>query len=324
MKWEYLICLYTETHCTARGLRNTTIGAYKATLVQFRDYTRIRTKIANPDQVTARHVLEYLEYLRTERGNNAAAVNRQVVILKNFYRAIVAMGHLEPEQNPLVHFPKIKAPSRKLPVMLSIEEVTKLLSMPPDDTIIGLRDRAVLTLLYGTGIRASECSTVTEQDVDLHQRTITVQGKGGHQRTIPLNDNVVKALQLYRHVRGMLSPDACFFHSRYGRRLSRGSIYDRVRIHARKARITKRVSPHKLRHTFASHLVNAGVGIVTIRDLLGHRQITSTQIYLHVTAYDLREAARRHPIAQMASTVEALLPEIKLPFQTRMKTNRYG
>ena len=324
MKWDYWICLFTETHCMARGLRLTTIRAYKATLVQFREYIRIRGTHCSPDHITARHVLEYLEYLRTECNNHESALNRQVTILKNFYRAMVAMGHLEPEQNPLTHFPKIKATPRKLPVVLNREEVQNLLEAPPDDSIIGLRDRALLSLLYGTGIRASECATVKEHEVDLVQQMITVTGKGGHQRAIPLNVNVIKALRMYRRVRGIVSPNVCFFHSRYGKGLSRGSIYQRVRLHARRARIHKPVSPHKLRHTFASHLVEEGVGIVTIRDLLGHRLITSTQIYLHVTAKDLREAAQRHPIGQLACELQELLPDVKLPFQTPRKTIRYG
>ena len=156
------------------------------------------------------------------------------------------------------------------------------------------------------------------------QQTITVTGKGGHQRTVPLNVNVVKALRMYCRVRGIVSPNVCFFHSRYGKGLSRSSIYQRVRLHARRARIHKPVSPHKLRHTFASHLVEEGVGIVTIRDLLGHRLITSTQIYLHVTAKDLRKAAECHPIGQLAIELKELLPDVKLPFQTPRRTIRYG
>lgn len=141
----------------------------------------------------------------------ATTVNRQVIILKNFYRAMVAMDHLAPEQNPLMHFPKIKSSPRKLPVVLSSDEVRKLLRVPAANTIIGLRDRAILALLYGTGIRASECASLKEGDVDLEGQEIRVTGKGGHQRCLPLNDNVVRALRLYRQVRGTVSPYVAFF-----------------------------------------------------------------------------------------------------------------
>lgn len=179
MTWDYWMALYLNTHCTARGLSSRSIAAYAATLRQFRAYAQCRLGDPGPDAITARDVLQYVEHLRRERGNGSAAVNRQVTILKGFYRAIVSMGHLEPGANPLAHFPKMKALPRKLPVFLSEEEVRNLLAAPEKNTVIGLRDRALLALLYATGIRASECAGLRECDVDLACRTIRVTGKGG-------------------------------------------------------------------------------------------------------------------------------------------------
>lgn len=315
MTWEFWIRLYTGTHCTARGLRSTTIAAYRAALDQFREYARFRLDDKAPGAVTACDVLQYVEHLRAERRNGASAINRTVVILRGFYRAIAAMGHLDPAANPLANFPKIKAAPQKLPVFLSAEEVERLLAAPDCGTILGVRDRAILALLYGTGIRATECATLRREDVDLDAQTVTVTGKGGRRRTIPLNGRVVAALRLYERVRGAALPAAPYFRSRRGRAMSRNAIYERVRTLALRADIKKRMSPHRLRHTFATHLVRAGVGLVTIRDLLGHRLITSTQIYLHVTAHDLREAADRHPIGRLMDLVEHLLPDVKLPMQ---------
>jgi site-specific recombinase XerD len=315
MKWAFWLDIYLNKHCTARGLMPLTIAAYKMTLEGFRAYVRFRLDDRNPDELSARDILGYVDYLRRERSNGPSSVNRQVTILKNFYRAIVAMDHLDPDQNPMAHFPKIKAAPSKLPVFLSEEEVRKLLAQPRKDTVLGLRDRAILTVLYGTGIRASECSSLTEEAVDLVNLTIRVIGKGGHERAIPLNHEVARALGLYRRARGRLAPLAAFFRSRHGGSLSRNAIYERVRTHARKARIEKRVSPHRLRHTFATHLVKKGVQLVTIRDLLGHRCISSTQIYLHTTAEDLRRAAQLHPVEQLVEQVADLLPNIKVPFQ---------
>lgn len=315
MMWDYWICLYIGTHCTARGLRASTMAAYEATLRQFRGWVRVRLRDRRPDRVAARDVLAYLEYLRRERANGEAAVNRQATILRNFYRAMVAMGHLEPETNPMAHFPRLKAPARKLPVVLSPEEVERLCAQPETDTVLGLRDRAILVLLYGTGIRASECAGLRETDVDLEDRTVRVRGKGGHERTVPLNDTVVRAVALYRRARGPVEATSAFFRTRSGRPMSRGAVYERVRTHGRKAGITKRVSPHRLRHTFATHLVQAGTNLVTIRDLLGHRCITSTQLYLHVTAREMAEALARHPIRHLVTVVDDLLPDVRLPIQ---------
>lgn len=324
MKWDYWIALYTRTHCTARGLRPLTIGAYDAALRQFRSYVEEQLGGKPPDQVVARDVLEYLQHLREVRGNGASAVSRHLVILRSFYRAMVAMGHLEPRRNPLVGFPSIKAAPRKLPVTLTPEETQRLLALPRLDTIIGLRDRAILAVLYGTGIRASECASLREGQLDLEAMTLTVSGKGGHQRTLPLNEQVGAALRVYCRARGPALATAPVFRSRRGRAMSRGAIFERVRSCGRRARLGKVLSPHRLRHTFATHLVRAGVGLVTIRDLLGHRQITSTQIYLHVTAHDLREAASRHPIGRLLETVKHLLPDVRLPFQYSAAGRRGG
>jgi integrase/recombinase XerD len=324
MMWGYWITLYTRTHCTARGLRPLTIAAYDTTLRQFRTYIESEKGGRPPSEVSVRDILEYVEHLRRDRGNGDSAVNRAVVILRSFYRAIVAMGHLEPKANPMAGFPTVKAVPRKLPVVLTPEETARLLAQPRADTLMGLRDRAILALLYGTGMRVSECAGLTQGRVDLPARTVTVTGKGGHQRTLPLNEHVAHALSQYARARGPALPAAPFFLSRAGRCLSRGSLYERVRSCARRARIDKVVSPHRLRHTFASHLVREGVGLVTIRDLLGHRLITSTQIYLHVTAHDLRIAADRHPISRLLGTIEHLLPEGRLPFQHRARSRASG
>lgn len=322
MMWDYWIELYTRTHCVARGLRPRTLFAYTATLQQFRTYVIWRHEGLTPDRVTPRILLEYLEHLRRERDNGDSAINRTLVVIRGFYCGIAAMGHLEPRDNPTNGFPTIKAAPRKLPVVLTPEEMEQLLSAPRADCIIGIRDQALLTLLYGTGIRASECADLRQRDVDLDAATITVTGKGGHQRTIPLNERVRQRLRLYTSVRTAALPAAPFFVSRNHRAMSRGTIYERVRRHARLARLTKTVSPHRLRHTFATHLVRTGTSLVTIRDLLGHRLITSTQIYLHVTAQDLRAAADRHPIGRLLSTVEHLLPGTRLPFQIRTRRRR--
>jgi site-specific recombinase XerD len=315
MKWSFWIELYIRTHCVARGLRPLTLAAYEDVLDQFREWVRVKLADRAPDQLTAREVLAYLQYLREERGNGDSAVNRTVVVLRRFYAAMVAMGYLEHTANPLVGFPSIKAVPRKLPVTLSCEQVRRLLAEPQPDTVIGLRDRALLALLYGTGIRASECAGLRDGQVDLAQLTITVKGKGGHERRIPLNPELAEVMRVYRQARGSALPTAPFFRSRFGRPLSRGGIYECVRRWGQRSRVGFPLSPHRLRHTFATHLVRAGVGLVTIRDLLGHRLITSTQIYLHVTADDLRAAAARHPISRLLDTVKHFLATGPLPFQ---------
>jgi site-specific recombinase XerD len=320
--WQYWVNLFAQTHCTARGLRPKTIFAYKVTLEQFWAYLLKCNAELSPDTVSARDVLTYVQYLRTTRDNGDAAVNRVVTILKVFYRAMVAMDMMDYQDNPMIGFPKMKAVARKLPVVLTDKEIKKLLTLPPKNTVIGIRDRAILALLYGTGIRVSECATLTESSVDLEGQLITVTGKGCHQRTVPLNEHVVTALINYRYQRGSALPKTPFFRCRNGKAMQRRTIYERVRTWGQRSHLPKQISPHKLRHTFATHLLKAGVGIVTLRDLLGHKQITSTQVYLHVTAQDLREAADKHPIKNLLNSVELILPTLRLPMQ--LGRRRYG
>lgn len=315
MKWSLWIELYIRTHCVARGLRPLTLSAYEDALEQFREWVRTTLEDRAPDQLTARDVLAYLQYLRDVRGNGDSSVNRAVVILRRFYAAIVAMGYLDHSRNPLVGFPSIRAVPRKLPVALSAEQMGRLLAEPKPDTVIGLRDRAMLALLCGTGIRASECASLRNGQIDLAQLTITVQGKGGHQRTIPLSPELAEVLRVYVQARGTALPTAPFFRSRFGRVLSRGSIYERVRTWGQRSRVGFPLSPHRLRHTFATLLARAKVRVEIIREMLGHRLITSTQIYLHVTGDDLREAVAHHPINTLFHTVQHLLAVGPLPFQ---------
>lgn len=323
MKWDYWLTLYIQTHCAARGLATRTMGAYRADLDHFRAWVEARLE-KDPDEVTAAEIMAFVTYLRKERGNGDARVSRVVVVLRGFYRAMVAMGQLEQRDNPMLPFPRLRSRPVKLPVVLSGEEMGRLLATPDRGTVLGLRDRAIILLLYGTGIRASECSTLIEEDVDLEEGTIRVVGKGGHVRAVPLNEEVVKTLQAYREQRGERDPRRPFFESRTGKGMSRGAVYERVRTHSRRAGVRKRVSPHVIRHTFATDLVRAGVSLVTIRDLLGHRCISSTQVYLHVTASELRDAADAHPIRQMSAFLEELLPEVKLPLQRGPARRRTG
>jgi len=324
MIWGYWLELYLGTHCVARGLRTSTIAAYRDTLRQFRRWHEAHAPASSPDTVNPRDVLDYLQHLRTERDNGDAAVNRVVVVLRGFYTAIAAMGLIDPRDNPLMGFPRIRATPRKLPLALSTEQISQLLATPPTDTVLGLRDRALLALLYGTGIRANECATLRQGQLDLAERTIRVRGKGGGERVLPLNESVVRALTVYLAARGPALPGAPLLRSRFGGALTRHAIYERVRTCGLRAHLDIAISPHRLRHTFATHLVRAGVNLVTIRDLLGHRLITSTQIYLHVSAQDLRQAADRHPIKHLIGTIEHLLPYARLPFQHVAGLRRYG
>ena len=313
LTWNVWMDLYCETWCVGRNLRVSTIAAYRQTLYQFAIWLDHSRQVTEPGSVTARIVLDYVVYLRQQRNNGDSTVQRVIVVLKNFYRAMKAFGHIAPDENPMNGFPKMKKGREKLPVHLSAQEVRRLLAAPTTDTVLGLRDRAMLTLLYATGIRASECAGLIEEWVDLDEGTIRVLGKGNRERVIRLNGRAAEALRVYRKARGPQGPQEGFFRTKAGRPINRKVVYERVKKYAARADLSKRVTPHTLRHTCATHLVQRDVNLVVIRDLLGHRQISSTQIYLHTTAHDMKEMALNHPVGELAPTIAALLEGVRLP-----------
>jgi len=226
------------------------------------------------------------------------------------------MGHTGPtESGVYLHvLPGRKEKAvEKLPTFLTSSELEKLLEAPKTDTLLGLRDHAILRLLYATGIRSSECADMLDEWVDLEARTIKVLGKGGRERVIPLNKRAVIALQQYRTQRGPISLKAVFFRKKDGGAINRKIVYQRVKKYAALCGMTKRVSPHTPRHTCATHLLQRDENIVTIQKLLGHELITSTQIYLHTTAEELREMAANHPMQHLSITVASLIEGVRLP-----------
>ena len=317
MKWEYWFQLYLEKYCVAKGLRSSSISGYKRTLERFHMWAQVRLgKEIEPNEISTNHIIDFIKFLRDEKNNGDCAVNSQIVCVRMFYRAMVAMGQIEYGKSPIHHLPSLKAPKRKIKDVLTQDEVKALLNRPGSNTVIGLRDRAILALLYGTGIRASECAGVKEDDVDLVAKTVRVIGKGGYMRVVPLNESVVGALEQYRRAHGEVKHNQAFFQSRRKRSGSRAIIYDRVRRFSRLARIGKHVTPHLLRHTFATHLIRMGEKLVVPRDLLGHKQISSTQVYLHMSGEDLRNAVDRHPVGKLLDRIGSFLPVgSKLPFQ---------
>lgn len=317
MKWDYWFQLFLEKHCSARGLRASTIVVYRDMLGRFKLWAQVRLgRDIEPDQIQTEHILQFVQFLREERSNGDSSIVCHVVTLRSFYKAIVALGQLPYHLNPTLLLPRIKPPKRKIRETLSQDEVKKLINQPKRQTVIGLRDRAILSLLYGTGIRASECAHLKQKDIDFLNKTVRVVGKGGHERVVPLNESVIQALLDYNGARGEQSLDQPFFKTRKKRSASRGVIYDRVRRFAKLSRLTKHVTPHVLRHTFATHLIRMGEKLVVLRDLLGHRWLSSTQVYLHMTGEDLRSAIDRHPVGKLLDSLGELLPlGTRLPFQ---------
>ena len=313
-----LIQTYLDHLTVERGMSRHTVAAYRRDLHRYADYLA-ELGISDPSQVSSAMIGNYAARLREgiaapdgdgwiEAPLANASVARAVIAVRSLHRFAAAEGLTAEDPARSVRPPM---PPRRLPKALSLEQVQAMLAVPATDTEVGLRDAALLELLYGTGIRISEAVNLDVDEVDRLARTpadepapgLRVLGKGDKERIVPVGSYARKALDAYL-VRGrpMLvaagqGTPALFVNTR-GDRLSRQSAWAVLRSVAEKAGITAEVSPHTLRHSYATHLLDGGADIRVVQELLGHASVTTTQIYTLVTIEHLREVfLTSHPRA---------------------------
>jgi len=244
------------------------------------------------EAVDSRQVRAWLASLHG-RGLDATSIARKLAAVRSWMRFLARRGRLQ--RNPAldVRGPRL---GRKLVSFLPMDESEALL----DDGSLGARDRAVLELLYATGLRVSELAGLTVTDVDAETRTLRVVGKGRKERIVPFGAKAARALEAYLVIRG--TRNGPLFVGARGRALAVRSIYELVRRRARASGITRRVSPHTLRHTFATHLLDRGADLRLIQDLLGHSRLSTTQRYTHVGSAQLMKVYNQaHPRARQDS-----------------------
>lgn len=281
------------------GLSPHTCAAYHRDLTDFARFVRSRG-IPSLLVVQRADVTLYLFALR-QRGLAASTVARRLSALRSFYRFLVREGRAGSDPTEDVTGPRL---GRRLPRVLSVEEVAQLLAQPRLDRPEGLRDRAILELLYASGLRVSELVALDVPDVDLEAELVRVVGKGRKERVVPVGSYAVRALREYldraraRLVRRRAT--AALFVNRSGRRLGRQWIWTMLRRYAVQAGIRTFVSPHVLRHSFATHLLEGGADLRAVQELLGHANIATTQIYTHLTRDHVRAVFdRAHPRDRM-------------------------
>ena len=280
-----------------RGLSPHTRSAYGNDLARFLLFLQ-RKGVTSINAVTRRHVLDYLLWEKDE-GLGANSISRRLVAIRVFLRYLQQEGLLTSNVTETMDSPRLW---KLLPATLTTAEVERLLDAPRQDRGFGLRDRAILETLYGTGLRVSELAGLREEDLHFDASYLRCLGKGGKERVVPLGGQAATFLRRYladlrpRLLRG----ETCtaVFLSNRGTALSRKTIWQMIRRCARTAGITKKVSPHTLRHSFASHLLSNNAPLRVIQEMLGHADIATTQIYTHVDAARLHEVHRQfHPRA---------------------------
>jgi integrase/recombinase XerD len=278
-----------------KGLAKNTVEAYSRDLVQLSDFLVAQGITSWKDTATS-NLRSYFSFMR-DKGLSARSIARHVVTLRRFYR------FLETEElvteNPVPSFHSA-ASARKLPHILSGDDVRKLLAQPNPQEPLGVRDQAMLELLYATGLRVSELITLQMQQIDFEGNFLTVKGKGSKMRAVPFGKWARQKLLTYiKNTRPRLfkgKTSAFVFINRSGRPLTRQGFWKLIRGYALAAGVEKRVTPHTLRHSFATHLLEGGADLRSVQSMLGHADISTTQIYTHVNGARLKEVHRRyHP-----------------------------
>jgi integrase/recombinase XerD len=284
---SFLLHLTTE-----RRLSGNTLASYAADLRRFSAFLADRGIDAR--SFTRPGFLDYLTSLR-EEGLSARSTARHVSTTRSFFRFLVREGVLAASPVSEVKAPRI---GRPLPKYLTLTQVERLLNAPDGRTPEGIRDRAMLTLMYASGLRASELVTLRLENVDANAGFLYVLGKGGKERVVPVAEAALAALAGYMAGArpGFLGKrvSSALFLSRRGKQITRQTLWNRIRRWALSAGIEERISPHTLRHSFASHLLAGGADLRAVQAMLGHADIATTQIYTHVTPERLRDVHRKH------------------------------
>jgi integrase/recombinase XerD len=278
-----------------RGLSARTVRAYERDLGRWQEHVTA-SGARGPAEVTPRQLREWVFGLK-DAGLAPTSIRRAQSALRTYYAFLMAEGAVSADPTDRLESPKV---DRRLPDFLTVEEVGRLLEAPDPTRPLYWRDRAILELLYASGVRVSELAELPLSSLDLDEGLATIFGKGGKERLVPIGAPARRALERYlRDVRPTLDlgkgAGRVFLNAR-GRPLRRESVWTLVSESARRAGIAKRVTPHTLRHTFATHLVEGGADLAAVQELLGHVDISTTQIYTHLDRDYLREVHRKyHP-----------------------------
>lgn len=291
---DYLHFLQVE-----RQLSNNTIASYRRDLESYVEHLHKEQKVEHLEAVQRANILLHLENLNS-KGSSSRTIARHISSIRSFHQFL--LREKVTTHDPTVHLemPQIE---QKLPRILTIEEIEALLAAPSHAKPQGVRDSAMLELLYATGMRISECIGLNIEDIHLTMGFVRVFGKGGKERIIPLGKTSIRACEQYlQNARGKLQgnypkTDALFINQR-GKRLTRQGCWKLLKQHAESTGIQKEITPHTLRHSFATHLIENGADLRAVQEMLGHADISTTQIYTHISKTRLSEVYKQfHPRA---------------------------
>lgn len=291
---DELLDLFSSYLAVERGLSANTLAAYNADLVDLSGYLQGQG-VSKWEEVTRDHLLAYLEALGESLSHRSRS--RRLAAIRSFFQYLQRTGRVEKSPASRVQFPKFRA---ALPRVLSSGEVDALLDQPDTTQPLGQRDKALLELFYATGLRVSELTDLQLQQVHFDAGFLIVRGKGDKERIVPMGEYATDALRDYlqegrcRLLRNGFGQEVFLNH--HGKKLSRQGVWKIIRAYAVQAGIHQNISPHMLRHSFATHLLENGADLRSLQAMLGHADISTTQIYTHVARTRLKEIHEKyHP-----------------------------
>ena len=281
-----LIEKFLDYYWLSSGASQNTLSAYQSDLKLFSKWLN-----ADLPHINSKHINDYFKH----RQLSAATQSRILTCLRIFYQYLITQQLIKTNPTAKLHHPK---QTQKLPVFLNIEEVDRLLNTPDKNTIFGLRDRAMLELLYSCGLRVSELITLDYHNINLNEEYIRIHGKGNKERLLPMGEVAIDYLNTYEiKARPFLLKSGqtdYYFLSNRGSGMSRQNFFYIIKAYAVKAGIDKPLSPHTLRHAFATHLVQQGADLRSVQLMLGHSDISTTQIYTHIQNVQLKSQHSKH------------------------------
>jgi len=288
---EFLAFISTE-----KGLSPHTIEAYQRDLEQFVETCQINKW--SLDEIKLPQVRQHLASLR-KKELSARSLARKSSALKQFFKFLLREKKIKSDPTELL---LVQVKQKRLPKHLTVEEMFRVISMAAGETDLEIRDRALLELWYATGTRISEMSQLQISDIDFEEKTVRVLGKGNRQRLLPVGDVAMSWCRKYRDIRhewvrqANLKQMEPFFLSPYGSQLSRQSIWKILKKYTKKAGIKRSVWPHMIRHSFATHILRNGADLRAVQELLGHRSISTTEVYTHLDIENLKlMQSKYHP-----------------------------
>jgi len=278
-----------------KGLSRNTIEAYARDLRGFSAYLERNTAL-NPLNASSDKIIFYFKLLRTNQLS-PRSLARNISSLKGFYKFLLREGVLE--ENPLRYLRTPRVTPR-LPEVLTGEDIEQIIQQVKEERPLGLRDRAMLEILYAAGLRVSELVHLSVRDIDLQVGYLRTKGKGSKERIVPIGRSAIQALKKYlqgpRHALALKAKGETLFLGRGGRGITRQGFWKILRRYASAAGIRKKITPHTLRHSFATHLLEGGADLRAVQSMLGHADIATTQIYTHVSRNHLkRQHQKYHP-----------------------------